>query len=321
MLFLKMRLPCLAMLTLLCFASTVNAKNNVVVIPLFDDSTPAVYAPIKSDEAPRSDYYIHSETAVDLITGLEWQRHEQSLFDRTWSDANQYCRQLNLRDHNDWRLPSIKELIGITDYTRFAPALSVQAFPSPNSSRDYWSNTIDPVNSSLARTIDVWNGQVRNAMRTHSRFVRCVRAGNSSGSTFIDHNDGTIEDLSFGLMWEKATFGSGPGNLIAATNYCNELDLGGFRDWRVPALKELVSLVEVRAHTEFEINAIFEYHNDYRDREQLLTTTTNVTNTPEVWAVRFNQISPNDSNGSTVYSVPKTGYFNSGVKCVRNTKL
>jgi len=109
-------------MTVLCFSGAVNAHNKVVVIPLMDDTPTRVYAPMKTDEAPRADYFILSDTVRDLVTGLEWQRYEDE-FSHDWPGADDVCRDLVLGGFNDWRLPSIIELIGITDYTRLSPAL------------------------------------------------------------------------------------------------------------------------------------------------------------------------------------------------------
>lgn len=233
------------------------AHNNVVVIPLFDDVPPRVYAKIKSDQAPRADYFIYSLTARDLVTGLEWQRNE-STFSQTWLQARETCADLELRGFGDWRLPTLIELIGITDFTRASPAISVQAFPNPKTDLDYWSSTIDPMHEDRVRTLDISEEQVVNSDMVSSRYVRCVRAGYTNGSSFVDNNNGTVFDPTFGLMWEQATYPSYVSSLTEANHYCREIfNLGGFSDWRVPTIKELVSLLEFRFGVEEEINSIF----------------------------------------------------------------
>ena len=60
---------------------------------------------------------------------------------------------------------------------------------------------------------------------------------------FIDNKDGTVSDNETGLMWaqegspERLTFKE-------AEKYYKELNLGKHKDWRLPTLKELISIVD-----------------------------------------------------------------------------
>jgi hypothetical protein len=60
---------------------------------------------------------------------------------------------------------------------------------------------------------------------------------------YTDLGNGIIQDPATGLMWQKAT---APGTYTwdEALAYCAGLSLGGFADWRLPALTELYALVE-----------------------------------------------------------------------------
>ncbi len=57
------------------------------------------------------------ETITDRATGLMWQQIDDGT-SRDWEEALAYAEKLELAGHTDWRLPSIKELQGIVDYTR-----------------------------------------------------------------------------------------------------------------------------------------------------------------------------------------------------------
>jgi hypothetical protein len=54
---------------------------------------------------------------VDPATGLTWAKKDNGS-DATWSQANQYCRNLTLGRQSGWRLPTIAELGGIFDQTK-----------------------------------------------------------------------------------------------------------------------------------------------------------------------------------------------------------
>ena len=76
---------------------------------------------------------------------------------------------------------------------------------------------------------------------------------------YIDNGNGTITDINKGLMWHKCPLGySGPDCLIKiGANKYNLQDAlyeaennlhGGYNDWRLPNIKELQSLVEIRCY-------------------------------------------------------------------------
>ena len=56
-------------------------------------------------------------TVSDLATGLMWAKND-SAKTMNWQQSLEYCENLTLADHNDWRLPNAKELQSIVDYTR-----------------------------------------------------------------------------------------------------------------------------------------------------------------------------------------------------------
>ncbi|MCK5674408.1 MAG: DUF1566 domain-containing protein, partial [Spirochaetales bacterium] len=60
--------------------------------------------------------------------------------------------------------------------------------------------------------------------------------------SYTDNRDGTITDNVTGLIWmkdmgEKKSFDD-------AFQYAENLELGGYKDWRVPTIKELYSLIQ-----------------------------------------------------------------------------
>jgi hypothetical protein len=58
--------------------------------------------------------------------------------------------------------------------------------------------------------------------------------------SFTDNGDGTVTDNITGLMWQKTD--GGEMTFEKASTYCDELDLGGHTDWRLPACNELFSI-------------------------------------------------------------------------------
>jgi len=64
----------------------------------------------------------------------------------------------------------------------------------------------------------------------------------SADNLFVDNEDGSVTDLSTGLMWSKNTLGE-MAQYVAKT-FCSNLELAGYDDWRLPNLDELGTLVD-----------------------------------------------------------------------------
>lgn len=64
-----------------------------------------------------------------------------------------------------------------------------------------------------------------------------------AGDRFVDNGDGTITDTKTGLMWATKDNGASI-NWRDACSYCENFNLGGYSDWRMPTLAELVSLYD-----------------------------------------------------------------------------
>jgi len=60
---------------------------------------------------------------------------------------------------------------------------------------------------------------------------------------FVDNGDGTITDSKTDLMWVAKDNGI-PINWPDAIEYCKNLRVGGYSDWRMPTLAELASLFD-----------------------------------------------------------------------------
>ncbi|MGK5094818.1 DUF1566 domain-containing protein [Deltaproteobacteria bacterium TL4] len=113
-------------------------------------------------------------TVTDRKTGLMWQQVDDGTV-RNWEQALQYCESLELAEHTDWKLPNIKELLSLVDYTRSNPSIH-PLFPNTQSS-GYWSSTVNASSSSYAWYVYFYNGFVYYYYRSNTYYVRCVRHG------------------------------------------------------------------------------------------------------------------------------------------------
>ena len=117
----------------------------------------------------------------DDIYKLMWQDGDLSPHEMTHDEAVHYCENLNSAGFNDCRLPTIKELLSITDDTRFEPAIN-KAFKNVayettdhRGERWYWSQTKSAGASSSVWVVNSNDGFVGWRDVSSRRFVRCVR--------------------------------------------------------------------------------------------------------------------------------------------------
>ena len=103
---------------------------------------------------------------------LMWQDDER-VFIGDWKQAKERCERLNFAAYSDWRLPSIDELISITDKTKFSPAIN-SAFKYVKSDF-YWSSTKFADGSSRAWFVHFKNGYADWSGISDRLFARCVR--------------------------------------------------------------------------------------------------------------------------------------------------
>ena len=142
-------------------------------------------------------------TISDKRTGLVWQ---QSTVDYNndgrvnqsdkikWQVALNYCENFSLPGLSDWRLPNIRELLSVVDFTRYYPSINpifdsrvgghwsstscVGNIPGMGTTREAWIVFFVSGN-------DYWGGKANDL-----NYVRCVRGGFGGGGgigTIIDY--------------------------------------------------------------------------------------------------------------------------------------
>ena len=109
------------------------------------------------------------------------------------------------KEHNDWRLPTIKELISLINDKKHSPACDF----TDTHSCFYWSSTSCAIFIDGALSVDFRDGYTGNISKTYSLYVRCVRDGKKGL-----HWSKTSEDR---MTWNEAT--KYARNLVAKT-YC-----------------------------------------------------------------------------------------------------
>lgn len=194
----------------------------------------------------------------DINTGLIW---ELKSFDEkminpfnhryTLDDAYRQIQKLNINQYggfSDWRMPNREELRSIVLYNDDIPSIDRNYFPDTQTDF-YWSADAYTPNKNIQWGTYFGYGCSICYSNHKFYFVRAVRSGynpsfgNSQKYNFEIFSDGSVIDKNTGLMWMRDE--PGEMSLTEALQYCKKLELGGFKDWRLPSMKELASIVDL----------------------------------------------------------------------------
>ncbi|MBD3792611.1 MAG: DUF1566 domain-containing protein [Campylobacterales bacterium] len=119
---------------------------------------------------------LHAEPTMvkDDSTKLLWEDTPHvELTKVNHNQAKQYCEELTIEKYENWRLPTLQELLTIVDYKRYKPAL-LKEFSYVDDETLYWSNTPYVRSSDEYWGVSFKDGSTSNASINYDRYVRCV---------------------------------------------------------------------------------------------------------------------------------------------------
>jgi hypothetical protein len=204
-------------------------------------------------------------TVTDNNTELVWQKADDGI-ERNWQDASDYCGQLSLGGHSDWRLPLPIELESIIAYHGSVPAIDTSVFQGK--SDYYWASTTVPFNNYKWQADFGSAGSARTGWMAHtgSAYSRCVRGASTSMGPYTDNGDKTVSDEATGLIWQQGTADTNGDGSISSSDmvnwqealaYCEGLTFAGHSDWRLPNIREMFSLGD-RSTYRPAVNPVFQ---------------------------------------------------------------
>ncbi len=194
----------------------------------------------------------------DHNTGLVWEVKSPNAVDvnyagrqYTFVQASDFVTEMNRNafgGFTDWRLPNLQELRSIVDYNLYSPALAKE-FGKDCPSSFFWSK--DPYGPAPDLVWGIYFSYgcgicYPKDNRYSVRVVRggyCPAFGDAARRSFHDNGDGTVTDLNSGLMWGKEE--TPELTWKDSMKYCSEMSLAGFKDWRLPSIKEIGTLIDV----------------------------------------------------------------------------
>jgi hypothetical protein len=188
-------------------------------------------------------------TAIDGITGLTWTKLDATVRADAASAAA-YCAALGTDGYTDWRLPTVREAVTITNTGRTGSAVGAASFFGYVDNGALWTTDSFHGNASLPWVVALNYPIMMSSSGSTWPGTSCVRGNKipATGGNFIVNFTGVPGirfDMATGLYWQ-ADATVAPANWLGALNYCKTLSLGGLV-WRLPNLKELSSIVDISA--------------------------------------------------------------------------
>ena len=208
-------------------------------------------------------------TITDNIAGLMWAQNMGKKM--TYEEAFDFASASNLGGYDDWRIPSIKELYSLIQFsgrvkgeTAIDLFIDTNYFDQPLGDLELGEREIDAQTwSSTMYVGETMNGDEtvfgvnfidgrikgyptfsKDTQSDNKMYFRIVRGNEAYGENiYLDNNDGTITDLATGFTWQQSDSVTAY-NWEEALDYAENLELAGYSDWRLPNAKELQSIVD-----------------------------------------------------------------------------
>jgi hypothetical protein len=232
-------------------------------------------------------------TVYDNVTRLTWTKSPDLDGDgdidaddkMSFNEALNYPNTLNAQNYggyNDWRLPTMKELYSLMNFsgtdpmgpqtTGLIPFIDTDYFDfaygdetagERNIDAQFWSSNayigIVFGNQSATFGLNLADGRIKgyptSGYIVKKNYVYFVRGNTNYGiNDFNDNGDGTVTDNATGLMWSQDDNGDGVNTgprsgmtweqALAWVQQKNNERYLGYSDWRLPNAKEMQSILD-----------------------------------------------------------------------------
>lgn len=202
-------------------------------------------------------------TVTDNNTGLIWLQPADEKM--TWEEAVVYGQEYEASADEGWRLPTIKELYSLIDFsgnTTDTPYIDTDYFEfhwgdetgersidsQYATSTIYESTTMNNMVTMFG--VNFADGRIKGYPITKTFYVMLVKDSEAYGlNNFVDNGDGTVTDLATGLTWMTFDSGAYLGDdgfmdWEAALEWAENMEFAGYDDWKLPDAKELQSILD-----------------------------------------------------------------------------
>lgn len=193
---------------------------------------------------------------VDDVTGLAWEQ-TPTPNDTTYTqaDAVAHCAAQTTGGHDDWRLPTVVELVSILDEASPDNPLPGHLMPGPVGW--FWTSSLTALPGMGLSVSFVVSDPEPGTFDVHTQLsARCLRTGGAPpplcyGTRYALDSD-VATDRATGLAWQRRAL-PGAVSWSDALAACSPLGTG----WRLPTVKELETIVVHAAPAPLIDTAVF----------------------------------------------------------------
>ncbi|MBN2527712.1 MAG: DUF1566 domain-containing protein [Deltaproteobacteria bacterium] len=132
----------------------------------------------------------------------------------------------------------------------------------------------------------------------------------------ISETDTVVIDNATELMWQQNSTGAPPLTWAAAMKHCETLTYAGHSDWRLPAINELLSIVDEKKETPPAINTV--YFAAFKATHAFWSSTTKRKQSAAAYVLYFNEQNTTVGRGGVSGNVKTLA--SGQALCVRNAQ-
>ena len=187
---------------------------------------------------------------TDSATNLMWQPEAST--SRTWTEAIEYCENLEYAGFDDWRVPNRNELATLLDHSLIAQTGLASSFPNIGGS-NFWTSTYAPTygGTNGAFIIEMMGGTMMGSLEIEQNYrasVLCVRSGElEEYQAVITCNEtgfAPCQDEETGIVWSpNINTNYYSAGVAQIAQMCRESTNGGISQWRAPTIDELRTIL------------------------------------------------------------------------------
>ena len=121
------------------------------------------------------------DVVIDRAAGLMWVADGNAAGcnngnELIWNNAIDYANGLDFAGFTDWRLPNIKELVSLVNYSIINPVLEQPPFANTKND-NYWTSTTVATQAGWVIALSFGSGAYNGIIKTATNYLLCVRGG------------------------------------------------------------------------------------------------------------------------------------------------